>query len=347
MTPPALPIFLASFLCVLRVFLVCAAGTWLTRRGTMPPEFRRSLSRLILAIMLPCLLVSKLSANADLSSLLGWGVLPGVALIYIPIGVLISKLAFSLSRTPPEFRRVVTASTAFGNSGYIPFPLVMAVAATAPLFRDDQGAGDRGIAYVSVYLVCMSPCLWGIAYPYLAGKPFGRLRWNQILSPPVLSVFTGVVLGVVPPLRELLVAPTAPLRVLMDAAELIGQGAIPCALLILGANLGDARSGKTPTGIPARSVVAICAGRLVVLPACGCLITLGLLRAGLIPKDPMCVLVLMLEAAVPPATNLIVMCQVHNRGEEAMSRILVWSYIAAIPSLTVWVAVYLRLIESL
>jgi len=331
-------------LSVLRVFLVCAAGVWLARRGVMTAEFRRTLSRVILLLLLPCFLVSKLSASVNVADLLRWSILPLAALVYIALGMLIGCLVMLVCRPPAELRRVVAAATAFGNSGYIPLPLVMAIAATATLFQDDPTAADRGVAYVSVYLIGMSPCLWGIAYPYLSDKPLGRLRPGQILSPPVCSVLCGITFGVVGPLRRTFVNPEAPLRALMDACELVGMAAIPCGLLILGANLADPEAKAD--GLPAKTILAVGFARLVLLPAVGCTLTLWLRRVGAIPQDPMFALVLMLEAAVPPATNLIVMCQVHNRGEAAMSKLLVWCYILAVPSLTAFGALFLWLIGN-
>jgi len=338
-------LFTASFLAVLKIVLVCAAGTWLAWRGIMTAEFRSSLSRVILLLMLPCLLVSKLSVNVNLANLMRWGILPALALVFIVTGMLLGKLLVWACRPPEELRRVLTAATAFGNSGYVPYPLVMALAASAPLFANDPGAADRGIAYISVYLVCMSPCLWGIGFPYLAHKPLGHLKREQLLSPPVISVITAIVLGMTPPLRRLLIEADAPLRIIMDTAELIGMGAIPCALLILGANL--ATSGSREAQVPPRLILAVAVSRLVILPLVGCGLVMSLLKLGVIPRDPMCALVLMIQASVPPATNLIVMCQVHNRGEAAMSRILVWCYIACIPTLTVFVAIFLWLVSNI
>jgi len=41
------------------------------------------------------------------------------------------------------------------------------------------------------------------------------------------------------------------------------------------------------------------------------------------------------------------MCQIHNRNETAMSKLLVWSYIVEIPTLTLLVAVALFLVGKL
>jgi len=332
-------IFTASFLAVLRIALVCAAGTLLARRGLMDAAFRRALSRLVVAFLLPCFLIAKLSVCTDVSSLLQWGTIPLVAFAYVAIGILIARLFVHLLRVPQELRRPAVAATAFGNSGYIPIPLVVTVAAMAPLFSADPGAADRGVAYVSVYLAGFSPCLWGIAYPYLAGERSAGPWYRRVLSPPVVSALCGIGLGGIPWFRTLAVVPGAPLRVLLDTAELVGHAAVPCGLLILGANLADReRRGKTEVG---RVLAAVCLGRFCVLPVAGCLITFGLLRFGALPDDPMCAFVLMLEAVVPPATNLIVMCQVHHRGEKEMASVLVGSYLVAVPALTLFVAFFL------
>ena len=340
-----LAVFSVSFTSVLRVLLVCLAGTWLARRGILTADFRRSISRLVLHLMLPCLLITKLSATATAANLLQWAALPLSALVYVGLGFLTAAIVLALVRPPPAVRRVVTIATVFGNSGYIPYPLLAAVAGSAALFRHDAQAGERAIAYVSLYLVCYSPCLWGIGYPLLANKPFRSLHWGQLFSPPILSALTGILIGITPPLRALLVGDTAPLHVVLAAADLVGQGAIPCALLVLGANLADRVPGHA--ALPPRVLAGLVWGRLVLMPIFGCTYVLVLHRVGLVGNDPMLLLVLMLESAVPPATNLIVMCQSHEQGEAAMSRILVVTYLVAVVSLTAFVALFLQILSRL
>lgn len=334
-----------SFGAVLRVVLICLAGTWLARRGVLDRAFCRSLSRLILHLMLPCLLVSKLSQSASGSNLAQWALLPLSALVYVAVGFGAGAVLVRLLRPPPELRRVATAAVAFGNSGYIPYPLVTALAATAPLFAADPGAGDRGVAYISVYLLCMSPCLWGIGYPYLSQQPLSALRREHFLSPPVLSAAAGLALGVIPPLRALFVAQGAPLRVVLDAADVVGTGVIPCALIVLGANLarppGD--GGELPLG----ACLGVVCGRLLLMPVLGSLYVLLLNHFGALPEDPMFRLVLLIESAVPAATNLMVMSQVHGRSESAMAWVLVVNNVAAIATLSLFGGVFLWLVPRL
>lgn len=338
-------IFSTSFFCVLRVFLICLAGVWLVRSGVLNSDFRRGLSKLVTVVMLPCLLVTKIGGGVQGDTLRQLLFLPGTAFVYIACGWLIGGLLLLLVRPPAEHRRLVLASCAFGNSGYIPYPVIGAIAATAPLFANDPDAGSRGIVYISIYLVGMSPSLWGIAYPFLSGKPFRSLRWSQIVSPPFFASLTGLVIGCVPFLRNLFVVPAAPLRVLFDTAEMLGSPAIPCALLVLGANLADRPKDHERT--PVASVLAVAWGRLILMPLIGCLVTVAMWRLGWLPNDRMVALVLMVEAAVPSATNLVLMCQMHGQGEAAISRILVTSYLLAVPSMTAFVALFLWIAERL
>jgi predicted permease len=262
-----LTVLSVSFMAVLRVVLVCLAGTWLARRGVLDREFCRALSRLVLHLMLPCLLISKLSQSASGSNLAQWALLPLSALLYVALGFGVGFVVVRLVRPTPELRRIATASIAFGNSGYIPYPLVTALAATAPVFAADTGAGDRGIAYISLYLLCMSPCLWGIGYPYLAQQPLSALRREHFLSPPIIAALVGLALGVIPPLRGLFVAEGAALRVFIDAAEVVGDGVIPCALIVLGANLAETPPGSA--GLPLRTYLGVGGGRRGVGPEVG------------------------------------------------------------------------------
>ncbi len=340
-----LDVFTVSLVSVLRVLLVCAAGGWLARRGLMTRDLRTCLGRVVVLLMLPCFLFVNVGARTTLDSLCEWGMLPAFGLIYAAAGLLVGHALVALMRPAEPLRRPMAVATAFGNSGYIPIPLVTSVAATAALFAGDPEAARRGVTFISLYLVGFSPCLWGIAYPYLAGAPTRKAARRHLLSPPILSVLAGILVGVVPWLRGLLIGPGAPLALLTDTADLVGQATIPCALLLLGANLTDPDTQEAH--LRTRDVIGVACGKLAVMPLFGCLLTVVCWKRGLIPHDPMFGLVLMLEAAVPPATNLIVMCQAHGKGEAAMSRLLVWSYIAAVPGLTVLVALFLHVLGSL
>ena len=133
-------------------------------------------------------------------------------------------------------------------------------------------------------------------------------------------------------------------RIEARAEQLIGKAIFPLALMLLGANLSE----KLPDGdtMPWRSFVGVTICRLVLMPAIGFATAWLAWRFGLGPKDPLFYLVIMTEAAVPAATNLIVMTQVHHKGEATMARFLLCEYCMAVPLLTITLTLVLYRISN-
>ena len=233
------------------------------------------------------------------------------------------------------------AASAFGNSGFIPLTLIVAIAANAPWLANDPGSADRGIAYVSVYLLTLSPCLWAFAHPYLSGEPFSWKLVKKMFSPPVIAILAGAAIGLVPPWKALFHGPDAYLSVLTKAADIIGQATIPGALLVLGGNLGK---GPVGSDLRFRDVMGVSLIRFCIMPLIGIALVKFLDDHTLIPQDPVYRLVLMLQACTPGAINLVLMCQIHGKGEKTMSSLLFWVYLLSVPIMTAWICYFLYLV---
>ncbi|MBR5026304.1 MAG: AEC family transporter, partial [Victivallales bacterium] len=161
--------------------------------------------------------------------------------------------------------------------------------------------------------------------------------------PPICASFIGWTIGLTP-LRRLFVGVGAPLGVIIDTMKLLADAVFPCALLVMGGILADPPPKNEQ--IRWNTVTAMVITKLLLLPAFGILFVTFLWKHSLIPQDGLCALVLMVEAAVPPANNLIIMSQSLNKGESSMARLLIWAYMLAVPSLTIWIFFYLTLIQS-
>ncbi|CAA2975553.1 PIN-LIKES 7 isoform X1 [Olea europaea subsp. europaea] len=73
---------------------------------------------------------------------------------------------------------------------------------------------------------------------------------EELLAPPTIAAIFGFIFGAVTWLRNLIIGDNAPLRVIEDTVELLGDGTIPCITLILGGNLTQ---GTTKTATFAKS----------------------------------------------------------------------------------------------
>ncbi|KAK1859822.1 hypothetical protein I4F81_002416 [Pyropia yezoensis] len=123
-------------------------------------------------------------------------------------------------------------------------------------------------------------------------------RVVRILTPPVVASFAAVVVGAIPALRGLLIAP----------------------------------GGGAPLGL------ALAAARSLVTLA-----SLSALKAAGVVLPPMVQLVILVEAAMPPAQNSVLM--LHKEGQPAtaaaVARVLLLVYVAAIVPVAVGLSIFL------
>lgn len=136
-------------------------------------------------------------------------------------------------------------SEAGGSGGYDARPLGpaglvagsgAAPAATAPslsvLFAPAAGAANSADGAMSVF----SRQHWEAAL-YAGGGIAWRAFRKAIITPPVLGIIGGVVIGLSGPLRSLLFVPGGALQPIGDVLALVGQPSVPCSNLILGGSL--------------------------------------------------------------------------------------------------------------
>mmetsp|Transcript_1900 Transcript_1900/g.4275 ORF Transcript_1900/g.4275 Transcript_1900/m.4275 type:complete len:458 (+) Transcript_1900:53-1426(+) len=178
------------------------------------------------------------------------------------------------------------------------------------------------------------------------GKILARLSRVQ---PPIVAVVLGLLFGTHPPLNALLVQDNAPLALLKQAAEQVGGAAIPCMLMVLGANMrpkpvtGDQtdRTGglKDVGGWPV--VIAVLLIRLLLLPVVGVLLVRAATVLELIPSDPLVAFIILLQFSVPTAMNLQLVATIHGKGQAAATTLTVGQYFVAVPSLTLAMMYYL------
>ena len=337
-------VFSVSFFAVLKLLLGVLVGCILGKTGIMPADARRSLSKIILWVMLPSMLITSLCKNISIDNIREYTWVTLSAGVIALVGFLFAQLLARLFCVKEEQFRSCVAASCLGNASYIPLPLLGTICLTAPLFEANYVVfKDLSVLYVSVFLMLHSPLLWLFGFPYLSGKSIREIKLKQLLSPPICASFIGWTIGLTP-LRRLFVGAGAPLGVIIDTMKLLADAVFPCALLVMGGILADPPPKNEQ--IRWNTVTAMVITKLLLLPAFGILFVTFLWKHSLIPHDGLCALVLMIEAAVPPANNLIIMSQSLNKGESSMARLLIWAYMLAVPSLTIWIFFYLTLIQS-
>ncbi|KAH9710510.1 protein PIN-LIKES 7 [Citrus sinensis] len=124
---------------------------------------------------------------------------------------------------------------------------------------------------------------------------------EELLAPPTLAAIVGFIFGAVVWLRNLIIGDSAPLRVIQDSIEILGDGTIPCITLILGGNLIQGLRSST---LKPLIIIAVVCVRYVALPFIGVWVVKAAAALGFLPSDPLYHYVLMVQFTLPPAMNI-------------------------------------------
>lgn len=299
----------------LKLLIICVAVRWLSETKRIPSNTSVVLAQVSFQLLIPCMLfvkvVSILAMQSDPILLIGMAV---AAITQIGIGafwgslltpLIDEKTANSMSffgfqpwrfdkasravadatsraigvpstkealLPKPEqaskgFKSLITAASAFQNSFTLPAVFLLSLL--------PAGIADRAVAYLGLYLLAWSPCLWSFGLyliqrgyridQELASSENGLVKqekvsfsWGQMLkgtlNPPVLAVLFAACLGLTP-LGRALFSPKSTMINLVsslpfelsvvlygfqnvyEVIQMLGEGTLPIQTLVLAASL--------------------------------------------------------------------------------------------------------------
>ncbi|KAG5529920.1 hypothetical protein RHGRI_030336 [Rhododendron griersonianum] len=169
-----------------------------------------------------------------------------------------------------------------------------------------------------------------------------KINLKMLLAPSTIGTIVGLLVGVITPIRKLIIGDDAPLRVLESSATLVGEAAIPSMTLIVGANL---LKGLKRSGIGLWVIIGVNVVRYIAMPLCGILVVKGARYLGLVGSDALYEFVLMLQYALPSAMTIGTITQLFEVGESECSVIMLWNYAVASLFLTLWTAYYMWIVS--
>jgi predicted permease len=265
---------------ILGIFCIIFIGFGANKIGWLPAESGRALSRIVLNIAAPCVVVNAMSsqdlAGGDLGTivlLLGIGAVQFAAVI---------SLSFPLARLlgpAAGDRGVYRNFLSFSNSGYMGFPVAYAV------------FGQLGMFYMVIVNCVFNVFIFtfGIWNVRPAGGRARGLRGvaRDIVNPVIISLFVGFFL--------LLMQIRLP-QAVTDVLDSVGSMMAPLSMIVIGLQLTESRLGEV---IRNGRLIAMSAIRLVGLGGICFLALLPFYMRGML--DPLVVGVLTLNLVLPCA----------------------------------------------
>lgn len=280
--------------CMLTFFCIAAVGYVVKKLGMMNAEFDQRLSKLVISVTLPAMILGSVVNSGNLPS--GRTVLFTMALGFAMYAVFISWAFFVVKvlRTADGYKGIFRFMLVFGNTGFIGFPVTSAV------------FGPDALIYASIFnlpfnLLCFSLGVWMIASDNSYGV---RITFSPktFLNPSVVSCLVAIVLA-------LLGIHNVPF--LGSALDTLGSFTTPAALLIVGSSLAN---------IPVKSLLgtprlwAISLVRLLVTP-----LLLWALFHGFVSNEVM-LGVLVVTSGMPVANNGTMLCHQYNGDSGTMAQ---------------------------
>ncbi|KAJ9055921.1 hypothetical protein DSO57_1038350 [Entomophthora muscae] len=362
----------ASTQAILQVAFNTLFGFILVRCGYLSQSEHKGLVAVNLNFFTPCILFTKMAADATLSTYLSiWPIIP----IYICLVALSNLMAYLGSKAldlSSSQRRFTTLAIFFTNTNSIPLSLFLSVVRNPSvsmlfLWKEGDNLKDiegRGMTYIMMFLSLTNLVCWSYGVrlitldlthqdinettPILHSEPdskspiafISRLlrEFRSFLNPPLAAILAAFLVALIPPLKSFLFNDSIISIAFMATLSSCGSAAVPCLLLSLGGSLAFLlQRGRL---ISFQLVGYIALSRLILLPLIMGPILYFLRSCFYLGGDPTFLFVIMLILSTPTAVNSLSLCQSVRAYEDEMAMVLLFSYLIALPILTASTALH-------
>ena len=283
---------------MLVILFAIAAGYGANRLGYLGGETDQKISKLLLNITMPAMIVAAVITGEEL---------PGLSTILsiLEVGMVFYLLELVFVLVVPRLlpgtagqKGVWKYALAFPNVGFIGYPVAVA------LF------GDGALFYAAVLALPFNLLSFSLGPLLLVGA--ARFRWKQLFAPCIVASVIGLVLA----LTRL-----RPPALVGEMLDFVGDITVPLSLLVVGSLLAGMSPGQVFRSLKLWVLTVI---RLMVLPVALCLI----LR--LLEIDSLVMGIAVTQMAMPVAINGTLLSMEYGGDTEGMAQITFLTTVASI-----------------
>lgn len=232
------------------MFIILLVGAGAYKAGIADEETGSRLTRILLNIISPCVILLSYQIDFDKERLYGLAVTAILSLASFVIAIAVSKIAVS-KKTGPDMA-VERMSIVYSNCGFIGIPLI------------DGILGGEGVFYMTAYLTVFNLFVWSHGIMLMSGKSESvKKTARSLINPSNAAIILGVFLfltGIKLP------------EIIREPVGLIGGMNTPAAMLISGINLAQS---DFLGGLKNKRTYIVSLSKLIVVPG----LTLLLLMA--------------------------------------------------------------------
>ena len=291
---------------MLVLLFAIAAGFLANRMGILGGGTDKKISRLLLTITLPAMILGSVCTGEALPEAAVMMVALGVAAVFYLL-----EFAFVLAVPPllggtPGQRGVWRYTLAFPNVAFIGYPVVSA------LF------GPEALFYAVILVLPFNLMTFTLGPLMLTGAK--RFSLRQMFSPCVVASILALILAL---------GRLRPPAMIGEALEFLGGVTVPLSLLFVGSLLAGMPLGRM---LASPRLWILTAVRLLALPAVLCF----LLRW--MGTDPLILGVAVTQMAMPAAVNGSLLCMEYGGDAECMAQVTLVSTLVSILTIPILAA---------
>lgn len=300
---------------IAELFLILFAAALLVRLGVLKADDSKAIAQVSLNLVTPCVIFN--SFRKEMTPEVQQGLLLAVGLA-VAFQTIFMLLAFILKHVW-KATEVERASIMFTNAGNLIIPIVSYV------------LGPEWVIYVSGYILVFNILCWtyGVRmFDSASGIDLKRI----LLNPNILAVLAGILMLISG------ISISGPLGIAFDdVSATIG----PISMIITGLIVG---SMSVKDVFANKRVWGVIFFRMIVCSGCAVLTAALSGIAHLIPSGEQIVMISLLSAIAPSASNINQLAILYNKDAKYASAINVLTTLACIVTVPLWVTLYLALV---
>jgi hypothetical protein len=301
-----------------QIFFLGALGYVLVKKNMLSSEGLDALSRLLIQIIFPALILTQMLRNFSFNFYPDWWIFPLISFSITAVSLALGWLLLRLSGAKTHKLQFLSLVT-FQNSGFL--PLAMA----GSLFAGQQ-VNDIFI-FIFLFLLGYDLIAWSLGVYMLTYQKQVKFKLRSIFSPPVIANLSSlllVALGLNKFIPDILFKPLS----------MIGNCTLPLAMLVVGGSIALVRLRD----IDRKTASVFLLGKMILLPLLGILIVLKFNLPYLLG------FLIVMQLAMPSATSLSVIIRRFNQEDTLISQGIFFSHFAGLFTIPLFLSLYLYLV---
>ena len=295
------------------IFALIGIGFVTRRKGIVSREGQKSITDLVINVVLPCNIVTSFVQEMPDSALRDC-----VTIFLISVGaellcMLYARVAYK--NVDENKKKCLTYGILVSNAGFLGNPVAEGV------------FGSMGLMLASVYLIPVRVVMWSKGIAIFSGESDRRQTLRKVATHPCVIA---CVVGIVIMLADLLAGVSVVPAWIFDMLQTVGRCNTGLSMMVIGMILSDIDVSQLLDKLVLRYTVE----RLLLVPGVLGIILYGLVRFGVVSGITPNLAVLL--AAMPAAATTSMLSSKYNCAPDFATKMVITSTLCSIPTVFLW-----------